>query len=154
MNWSRDKNSSEEKAVNGEIYCMLSLQHRLQSLQFLQPGGRRQTFLMLQIANSATRLQKKQKTNRMRNQNLEIPASVWDLTFAVIGKTFKSSGWTIWEEKTDDFPWSYWPYIFIYIQSIGRLLQAVQSLPSARDVSTDPIDTVMIRWWYRHSWYS
>ena len=24
MNWSRDKNSSEEQAVNGEIYCMLS----------------------------------------------------------------------------------------------------------------------------------
>ena len=24
MNWSRDKKSSEEKAVNGEIYCMLS----------------------------------------------------------------------------------------------------------------------------------
>ena len=23
MNWSRDKNSWEEKAVNGEIYCML-----------------------------------------------------------------------------------------------------------------------------------
>ena len=23
MNWSRNKNSSEEKAVNGEIYCML-----------------------------------------------------------------------------------------------------------------------------------
>ena len=24
MNWSRDKNFWEEKAVNGEIYCMLS----------------------------------------------------------------------------------------------------------------------------------
>ena len=23
MNWSRDKNFSEEKAVHGEIYCML-----------------------------------------------------------------------------------------------------------------------------------
>ena len=26
MNWSRDKNFSEEKAVHGEIYCMLSFE--------------------------------------------------------------------------------------------------------------------------------
>ena len=39
MNWSRDKNSSEEKAVNGEIYCMLSwggsLNNELESWQEL-----------------------------------------------------------------------------------------------------------------------
>ena len=40
MNWSRDKNFSEEKAVHGEIYCMLSfgggsLNNELESWQEL-----------------------------------------------------------------------------------------------------------------------
>ena len=40
MNWSRNKNSSEEKAVNGEIYCILSfgggsLNNELESRQEL-----------------------------------------------------------------------------------------------------------------------
>ena len=40
MNWSRNKNFSEEKAVNGEIYCMLSfgggsLNNELESRQEL-----------------------------------------------------------------------------------------------------------------------
>ena len=40
MNWSRNKNSSEEKAVNGEIYCMLgfrggNLNNELESRQEL-----------------------------------------------------------------------------------------------------------------------
>ncbi len=40
MNWSRNKNFSEEKAVNGEIYCMLSfgggsLNNELESWQEL-----------------------------------------------------------------------------------------------------------------------
>ena len=40
MNWTRNKNSSEEKAVNGKIYCMFSfgggsLNNELESWQEL-----------------------------------------------------------------------------------------------------------------------
>ena len=34
MNWSRDKNSSEEQAVNGEINCMLSFGGEVETMNW------------------------------------------------------------------------------------------------------------------------